>query len=333
METFARTDDGQTVWHLCWQAAKGRDLLVDPSLLGRIRGRLLSAHEPRGRDLLHYLLMPSEIHVLCSLPEGLSPELIAREVASLVSRWVREVDATRGPVFAARYHAHRIDSLTLLRHEVRMLAWRPVAMKLCARPSYYTKSSLRNTLGLGRARDFNAKPLLNLFDPAIREARMAIRDAVRGRPTRLELREWELNHGLALATGTDGNSAAIAREVRGTAATLVAAAGPEGIDGALGLLERWVAHRLGLSRTCLSTLPGADGARARALVAGLAVQAGLCTAAAVARRFKRAKATLCEQMSASRSRLADQAILAVPVDQIVREVLALPPQGGCRGAG
>jgi hypothetical protein len=127
METSDSTEDGPKTWHLCWQAAKGRDLLADPSMVEKIRERLFAAHEPRGRQLLHYLLMPSEIHVLCRLPAVVGPGTIARGVANLVARWVRDIDRTRGPVFAGRYHAHEIQTMDQLRWELRMLAWRPVA--------------------------------------------------------------------------------------------------------------------------------------------------------------------------------------------------------------
>jgi len=324
MEAPVSDDDVRPSWHICWLAAKGRDLLVEPSLAELIRSRLLAAHALRGRSLLHYLLMPSEIHVLSGLPAGDSPQLIAREIASLISRWVREVDKTRGPVFAARYHAHAIETFDELKHEVRMLAWRPVATGLCARPTYYLNSSLRAALGLGARRGFEFKALLNRFGSATLEAREALREVVRGRPPKLELREWELSHGLALATGALGTRSAVAREVTGVTAALVAAGGAQGIDGAISLLERWVAHKLGISPDrSLSTLAGPTGVRARSLVAGLAVQSKLCSAAAMARRFKRAKATLCEQMAASRKRTEDQHLLGTPISSILKEATKL----------
>lgn len=328
METPLSAENVRPVWHICWQAAKGRDLLANPSLVDMIRSRLLAAHAPRGRQLLHYLLMPSEIHVLSRLAVGESPELIAREVASLVSRWVREVDKTRGPVFAARYHAHAIEAPTELKLEVRMLAWRPVAMGLCARPTNYLDSSLRATLGLSARLGFEPKALHTCFDSAVAEARKAICKVVRGRPSKLQLKEWELNHGLALAVGSPCLTSGVAREVAGETATLVAAGGPEGIDGAINLLERWVARQLRLApNRCLSTLPGPVGVRARALVAGLAVQSKLCSAAAMARRYRRAKATLCEQLAASRARAEDRLLLETPISTILREAKRLGGKG------
>ncbi len=319
METTDSAEDLQPAWHICWQAAKGRDLLVHPVLADMIRSRLLAAHTPRGRHLLHYLLMPSEIHVLSRLPVGEGPKLIAREFASLVSRWVREFDRTRGPVFAARYAAHAIESPTELAFEVRMLAWRPVAMGLCARPTTYMKSSLRATLGLSARLGFEPRELHRYFDDATYEARQAIRKVVRGRPSNFELREWELSHGLALVVGDPCLTSGVAREVTGATAALVAAGGVQGIDGAINLLECWVAHRLHIPLSwSLSTLSGPVGVRARALVAGLAVQSKLCSAAAMARRYGRAKATLCEQMAASKARAEDRLLLETPVESIVK---------------
>jgi len=262
--------------------------------------------------------------VACALPAGDGPGAIARAVANLVSRWVREIDRTRGPVFAGRYHAHDIPTASVLQREMRMLAWRPVATGLCARPTYYTKSSLRTSLGLERVREFDSKALLSTFDSSVFRARMAMRAVIRGRPPEVELREWELSHGLALAFGVAGRALPLLREVEGVAATLVAAGGPDGINGAIRLLERWVGWKLGLrDGQCLAKLSGAQGSRARALVAGLAVQSGLCPAAFVARYFHRAKATLCEQMAASRRRVGDQLLLATPIPEILEEAVKL----------
>lgn len=302
----------------------GRDLLAHQALIDRIRDRLLDAHRLKGRVLLHYLLMPTEIHVLSRLPAGDSPQALARVVASIVARWVREIQAMKGPVFAARYRAFEVRSDDELKQQLRMLAWRPVAAGLCGRPLYYTLSSLRPAVGLGRGKGYEARELLRTFAEAVREARASMLALIRRKPSDAELREWELNHGLALATGTVGPSFRMAREVDGTAATLVAAVGTQGIDGALRLLERWVASRLELpDGDNLSSMAGAAGARARALVAGLAVQAKLCSAASVARYFKRAKSTLSEQMAACRLREEDRRLLATPMEVILEEAARL----------
>ena len=64
MATSISTEAMPGTWHICWQAAIGRDLLVNPSLIERIRWRLIQAHHRPGRALVDYLLTPSEIHVL-----------------------------------------------------------------------------------------------------------------------------------------------------------------------------------------------------------------------------------------------------------------------------
>ena len=69
-------------------------------------------------------------------------------------------------------------------------------------------------------------------------------------------------------------------------------------------------------------------AKVGALVAGLAVNHRLCSAASVARHFHRAKATLSEQMTACRSRPADQLILATPLRRILDESASLRTAGG-----
>lgn len=313
-----------STWHICWQAATGRDLVADSRLVGRVRERLLNAHRAEGRQLLHYLMMPTEIHLLSCLPVGQSPQAIVRAIAAVVSRWVRETQPVRGPVFAARYRAHEIRSDSELEREIRMLAWRPVQIGLCVTPVHYTHASLRTTLGLNRAQGFDSRALLGLFGATVPEARKGLRGVVRRRPGEAEWREWELNHGLTLALGSIGPSFGMAREVKGDAAILVAAADSRDIDGGLKLLERWVAVRLGLDADQdLSSLAGPQGARARALVGGLAVRMALCPAAAVARHFKRAKATLCEQMTASRLREDDRRLIATPIQLVLDELAAL----------
>jgi hypothetical protein len=324
MDPPASTKTAATTWHIYWQAAMGCDLLAGASLVERIRGRLLDAHGRRGRVLVDYLLAPTEIHVLSKLAHDDSPGDLARAVANIVARWVREVQAVRGPVFAGRYRAHRVISDAALRAEVRMLAWRPVALGVCTAPSHYPNSALRTTLGLRRAVGFDARPLLELFGDPVPAARTSLRAWLAQRPTAMEMRQWELSRGLALAVGTVGPLSTMAREVRGPAAALVAAGGADGIDGALRILERWVLARLGVrSAVRLADAPGSMGARGRALVACLAVDIALCPAASVARHFLRAKATLSEQMKVCRQRADDQQILRTPMNRIVEEAIAL----------
>lgn len=324
MDPPAITKTAATTWHICWQAAMGRDLLAGDTLAERIRGRLLDAHGHQGRELVDYLLAPTEIHVLSRLAHDDSPGDLARAVANIVARWVREVQAVRGPVFAGRYRAHRVGLDATLRDDVRMLAWRPVTLRLCAAPTHHAHSALRTALGLRRAMGFDARPLLDLFGGPVPAARKALRAWIAQRPTELQMRQWELTRGLALAVGTVGPLQRMAREVRGPAAALVAAGGADGIDGALCILERWVLSRLGVRGVIrLADAPGSTGARGRALVACLAMDIALCPAASVARHFQRAKATLSEQMTACRQRPDDRQILGTPKSRIVDEAIAL----------
>lgn len=79
-------------------------------------------------------------------------------------------------------------------------------------------------------------------------------------------------------------------------------------------------------RVALGEVEGLEqnlGARARALVAGLAVRSGLCPAASVARHFSRARATLCEQMAASRQREEDRQLLGTPIQLILDDLKRL----------
>jgi hypothetical protein len=174
-----------------------------------------------------------------------------------------------------------------------------------------------------RKMQFSLAPL-RLFGGSVPEARTALRTRLAKRPGAVELRQWELTRGKVLAPGHSGTFALITRPVRGMAAALVAASQPQSIDGALRLLERWVLLKLGcLGVSCPAALSASAGARGRAMVASLAVRLDLCSAASVARHFKRAKATLSEGMAACRLRAEDRLILGMPLGRIVEEALHL----------
>jgi hypothetical protein len=317
--------DAPAAWHVSWQAAIGRDLFAEPSLYPRVRERLIDAHSRRGRVLVDYTLLPREIHLVSQIAPGDSVGGVARAIGNVVARWVREQQPVRSPVFAGRYRAHAIASADDLRSELRMLAWRPVLLGLCATPSHHPHSALRTVLGLRPAHGFDARTMLCLFGDSVPQARAAMRAWLVRRPSEREALQWELACGLALAVGTVGPHAVMARELRSAgAARLVAAAGSAGIDGALLLLQAWVLARLGARRDLdLRQAKGAVGARVRALVACLATDHDLCSAASVARYFGRAKATLSEQMAARRLHPVDRQILATPMQRIVEEALAL----------
>ncbi|MCK6427385.1 MAG: hypothetical protein HUU30_04910 [Burkholderiaceae bacterium] len=310
-------NDGAATWHLLWQAAFGRDCFAHPALFARIRDRLIDAHRYRGRQLLDYLVLPGEIHVVCRLQAGDAPERVARAFGHVVARWVRQVQRVRGPVFAEPYRAFPVESDADLRVLLRILAWRPVVQGECVTPTHHAQGALRITLGLSPASGFNARPLLNHFGESVIGARASMRSWIARRPGDRDLMRWALIHGLphgrTRSAGPPGRGV-----VDHAAADLFAAAGPGGLDAVLGLLEKWVALCLG-KPTLLSSYEGSDAlrTRARALVASLAVRHGVCAAAVVARHYGKAKATLCEQMAACRSRAEDRAILEMPLERLL----------------
>lgn len=310
-------DDVAATWHLLWQAAFGRDCFTHLALFARIRDRLIDAHRSSGRQLLDYLVLPGEIHVVCRLQAGDTPERVARAFGHVVARWVRQVQRVRGPVFAEPYRAFRVQSVDELRTLVRILAWRPVTQGACITPTHHAQGALRITLGLSPASGFNARPLLRHFGESVIGARASMRSWIARRPGDRDLMRWALIHGLphgrTRSAGPPGRGV-----VDHAAADLFAAAGPGGLDAVLGLLEKWVALCLG-KPTLLSSYEGSDAlrTRARALVACLAVRHGVCAAAVVARHYGKAKATLCEQMAACRSRAEDRAILEMPLERLL----------------
>jgi hypothetical protein len=166
--------------------------------------------------------------------------------------------------------------------------------------------------------------LLQHFGDPVSVARSALRSWIARRPSDQDWRTWELTRSLELATGSVGPRPSMAKAVDGAAASLIAAGGSYGIDGALELLTMWVAASIHPSSPIdVEGSSSAAAVRCRALVACLAVSHHLCSAASVARHFNRAKSTLCEQMAARQSHAADRLILGIPLRRILEEVASL----------
>src|SRR5580765_6102063 len=233
-----------TTRSVSWQAAVGRDFFVQPSLAGRIRGRLIGAHQRSGRALVDFVLLPTEIHAVTQVPAGDSVAGVARAFGNVVSRWVREAQPVRSPVLAGPYRTQPVDSAEGLRIEVRMLAWRPVFLGLCSTPTHYPHGALRAVLGLTPAKGFDARPLLRHFGDSVPAARAALRRWIAVRPSEQAWRAWELTRGLELATGSVGPQPTMAKAVDAAAAMLIAAGGSYGIEGALEVLETWVSAKI-----------------------------------------------------------------------------------------
>jgi len=279
--------------------------------------------------LVDFVLLPTEIHAISQIRADDSIGGVARAFGNVVSRWVREAQPVRSPVLAGPYRALPIESIEALRHEVRMLAWRPVFQKSCSTSTHHPHGALRIALGLTPSKGFDARPLLSQFGESVPTARAALRSWIAKRPSEQDWRAWELTKGLELATGNVGPHPSMAKAVDGAAATLIAAGGGYGIDGALELLETWVGARIQPATPLdLHTSSSALAARGRALVACLAVAHRLCSAASVARHFHRAKATLSEQMTACRLRPADRLIFGTPLRRILEEAAALRAAAG-----
>lgn len=320
-----------TIWSLSWQAIVGRDFLASKVLIERVRQRLIRAHRSPGKLLLYFVLLPSEIHAIARIEGGESVASITRSFSHVLSRWVREAQAMRGPVFAGPCHIEPIKSDAALRNEVRMLAWRPVRRTLCKTATHYPHAALRVALGSKAGEGFDAGPLRAFFGDSKAEARAAIRRCIRTAPTDDEWRVWELMRGLELPVEHVGSQPAkvMTKPIDAVAASLIVAGGSYRIDDALRLLEEWVIAKTHLGNSIdLHNSSSMLTARGRALVACLAVNHKLCSAAAVARHFDRAKGTLSEQMKACRSRPEDRLILATPLSRIIEESAALRTSGG-----
>ena len=304
-----------TTWHLCWQTAIGREFFPHPSLYPRIRERLIHAHQLPGRALVDYTLLPTEIHIISQIPPGDTACRVARGFGNLVARWVREAQPVRSPVLAGPYGAHLLGSAAELQSEARMLAWRPVCLGLCAAPTDHSHGALPISLGVIPEQQFDPGLLLRSFGETEPLARAAFRDFIADPPSRPEWRAWERARGLASRPTVPWETCSnLADELLGNG----------GIDEALGLLDAWVAAELAPRDALdLKRRPEITGARRHALVACLAVHHGVCSAAAVARCFRRANATLSRHMKDCRARKEDARIVSAPVQRIVSDLAAL----------
>ncbi len=326
----ARTAEA-TTWSLTWQANVGRDFLASRELTQRIRARLIRAHQSPRELLLYFVLLPTEIHAISRIEDGEPVESVTRAFTHVVSRWVREAQAMRGPVFAGPCHIEPIKSEAALRSEIRKLAWRPVRRTSCKIATHYPHSALRVALGAKAGDGFDAGPLRAVFGQSKADARAAIRRCIRTAPTDEEWRIWELMRGLELPVEQVGARPikVMTKPVDILAASMIVAGGSFRIDDALRMLEEWVTAKIyPVHNANPRKQYGTLSARGRALVACLAVDHGLCSAASVARHFGRAKSTLSEQMKACRSLSADRLILATPLSRILDEAAALRAPGG-----
>lgn len=313
-------------WHMCWRAADAHDFVADGALALRIRQQIVAAHDAPGRTLISFLLVPSEIHVLARLPLGEGPWTMVRPFSTVVSRWMRQRDPARGPVYASRVAATAFMSDTEVQTQVRMIAWRPVMDGHCRSPTQAPHSSVRVALGIVAGAGYDCRPLLDLYGSTVAQSRAALRRSLERRPSAAEVDRWELLNRLAPLNRGPGERITKVRGVDNDAAAQLVATGGNGLIGALKLLERWVRGKLRLDAEEDLRGNGAGSARGRALVGCVAVHHRLCSASSVARYFGRSKSTLCEQMKARRRFSEDCRIIGSLVQEIVGT--GAPADGG-----
>ncbi len=310
------------VWHVYWQAAPGRHLMCHAGLIDRIRRRLVAAHDRQGRELLFYLQLPQELHLVSALQHEDTPRMLAAGTSNVMAKWVRQADGRDGPVFNSRCQVQRVAGAQALRQEIRMLAWRPVRAGLQCAPTNYVHSALKGILGLSLPGSLVPTALMGWLGESVSDERAALRRLLAARPSDVEWLQWELTKGLAPVGGERRAAVTPSRQLSGAAAALVAASADQSIDGAIRLLSRWVEVTLEVPvDSGGSSARKREGARARALVAELAVKLSLGSVASLARHFGRAKATLGEQMVASRLSPTHQALLSMPIEAVVQQVL------------
>lgn len=321
---------GARTWTLSWQAAPSRDFLAHESMVRKILNRLVDAHSQSGRQLLYFVLLPAEIHVIARVECRDSIASIVRSCSHILSRWVRAVNPRQGPAFAAKCRATPIESMPALRREVLMLAWRPVRLGISKKPMHYPYSALHGAeLGEPGLR-FDVGPLLSSYGGSADAAQACLEAALRVRPTDEAWRLWELQRGLEQPTANQSfvSATTMPRLVDSGAAALIAAGGGYGVEAALSLLEAWVCAKIDPAGR-MNAPEGARGlrVRARALVACLAVDHGLCSAVFVARHHGCTKGTISVQMARCRQRPQDRKLLNAPLDRILQDVVVLREAG------
>lgn len=321
---------GTRTWTLCWQAAPSRDFLAHDSMVRKILNRLIDAHSQSGRQLLYFVLLPAEIHVIARVECRENIASIVRSCSHILSRWVRAVNPRQGPAFAAKCRATPIESMPALRREVLMLAWRPVRLGFSKTPMHYPYSALRGGEHGELSHRFNVGPLLSIYGESPDAARACLEASLRVRPTDEAWRFWELKRGLEQPTAKQSfvSATTMPRLVDAGAAALIAAGGGYGVEAALSLLDAWVCAKIDPAGR-LNAPEGYRGlrVRARALVACLAVDHGLCSAVFVARHHGCTKGTISVQMARCRLRQQDRKLLEAPLERILQDVMVL------RGAG
>lgn len=336
---------GVRTWTLSWLAAPSRDFLAHESMGGKILNRLLDAHNHPGRQLLFYVLLPSEIHVVTRIESSEYKESreciasIVRSCSHVLSRWVRAANPRQGPAFAAKCRVTAIESMPDFRREVMMLAWRPVRLGLSEKPKLYPYSALNDGHPLSSGSRFDLSPLCLAYGVTPCVARSGLEASLHIRPTDEAWRFWELQRGLEQPTADQSfvSATTMPRQVDAGTAALIAAGGGYSVEAALSLLDAWVCAKIDPSGR-LNAPQGYRGlrVRARALVACLAVDHGLCSAVFVARHHGCTKGTISVQMARCRIRPQDRKLLGAPLERILEDVMVLRGAGlmrSLRGAG
>lgn len=317
-------------WSLSWKAAPGRDFLAHERMAEKIRARLIDAHRQPGRELIFYVVMPTEIHVVARVVGRESVASIVRSCSHILSRWVREVHVHQGPAFATKCRASPLDSLQALGPEIQMLGWRPVRLGLCSRPQQYAHSTLTAATQRAAAGAFDSTPLLRILEETPNAARASLDALLRTPPSDEAWRVWELKRGLEQPTAQQSyvSATTMPRTVDASTATLIAAGGGYGIEGALSLMETWVCTKLDPARR-LNTQSGLVSlrVRVRAVVACLAVDHRLCSAVFVARHYGCTKGTLSVQMTRCRTRSQDRKLLQTSLERILSDAAELRAAG------
>lgn len=326
----SRWGSGAGTWTLSWVAAPSRDFLAHESMVRKILNRLVDAHKQPGRQLLYYVLLPGEIHVIARVESREGIASIVRSCSHILSRWVRAVNPRQGPAFAAKCRVTPIETLPDFRREVSMLAWRPVRLGLSKKPTRYPYSALHDEEPLRSEHRFDVSPLLSAYGDSPGAARASLESSLRIRPTDEAWRFWELKRGLEQPTANQSfvSATTMPRLVGAGAAALIAAGGGYGVEAALALLEAWVCAKIDPAGRLNAPL-GCRGlrVRARALVACLAVDHGLCSAVFVARHHGCTKGTLSVQMARCRLRSQDRKLLEAPLERILQDVTVLREAG------
>ena len=294
-------------YHVMLRGNGGQAIFFRPADRRRFYALLEDGIGRFGHRLHGFCLMPNHVHLVVQVAEvSLAP--IMQNLSFRYTRYVNFSQARAGHLFQGRYKALLVDAESYLLELLRYVHLNPVRAGLARRPEAYRWSGHRAYLGLESLSWLTTDAVLERFARRRGTARKRyagfVAEGMGG------ARRAEFHRGIA-AQGVIADDAEFLARLR----PAERAAPP------LGAVIDAVCAHLRLAPKLLGA-PGKarETARARALIAFLAVERGAATLSALAARFGRDLSTLSRQRRELERRLAEDPALARTVAGLRRDL-------------